>query len=114
MPLTDENTNLLERIDSLLAAADGEEPQIFLARAEDTLSVGYARALALEAERWRLERQLGQVAAELAEGDPRAGAAELSTLARQMADAEGNLTSLRRRLAPLRERARVVRSAEPV
>ena len=33
-----------------------------LARLEDTLTEGYARALALEAERWRLERRIGEVA----------------------------------------------------
>ena len=35
-----------------------------LARMEDTLTEGYAKALALEAERWRLERRIGEVARE--------------------------------------------------
>jgi hypothetical protein len=103
--------SLLEEIDELLAVSDAEEREVFLARVEDTLSVGYARALALEAERWRLERQLGEVAAGLVEGDLQSGAAELSDLAQQMAVAEGSLTRLRRRLTSLRERARKVRSA---
>jgi hypothetical protein len=111
MPVTDENTILLEQIDSLLAVADAEEPEVFLARAEDTLSAGYARALALEAERWRLERQLGALAAGLADGDSGTGTEELSTLARRMAVADGKVTRLRRRLASLRERARLVRAA---
>lgn len=42
---------MLEQIEELLGA---EEPT--LARMEDTLTEGYAQALALEAERWRLER----------------------------------------------------------
>ena len=32
---------------------------------EHTLTAGYATALALEAERWRLERRIAEVAAEL-------------------------------------------------
>ena len=48
---------MLEQIEELLGA---EEPT--LARMEDTLTEGYAQALALEAERWRLERRIGEVA----------------------------------------------------
>ena len=48
-----------EQIEELLSA---DAPT--LARMEDTLTEGYARALALEAERWRLERRIGEVARE--------------------------------------------------
>jgi hypothetical protein len=50
---------MLEQIEELLTA---EAPP--LARIEETLTEGYARALALEAERWRLERRIAQVAAD--------------------------------------------------
>ena len=46
-----------QQIEDLLTA---ESPT--LARVEDTLTEGYARALAIEAERWRLERRIGEVA----------------------------------------------------
>jgi hypothetical protein len=80
-----------------------------LERIEETLTVGYARALALEAEHWRLERRLGEVAATVGEGG--AGADELSALARRMADADGDLVRLRAALASLRDRASALRSA---
>ena len=51
-----------EQIERLLTApASGAEAPT-LARMEDTLTEGYAQALALEAERWRLERRIGEVA----------------------------------------------------
>lgn len=80
-----------------------------LARIEETLTVGYARALALEAERWRLERRLGEVAVTVGEGGT--GADELSLLARRMSDADGDLVRLRAALASLRDRASALRSA---
>ena len=54
-----------DEIRSLLdAPPDGEDAPTIDA-IEHTLTAGYARALALEAERWRLERRIAQVAAEL-------------------------------------------------
>ena len=56
---------LFEEISQLIAApVDGADAPP-LARLEDTLTAGYARALALEAERWRIERRIGQVATAL-------------------------------------------------
>jgi hypothetical protein len=43
-----------QQIEELLSA---DAP--LLARVEDTLTEGYARAPAIEAERWRLERRIG-------------------------------------------------------
>jgi hypothetical protein len=101
---------LLEEID-LLLAAPAEEREPYLARVEDTLSVGYAQALAIEAERGRLKQRLGEVAATLDHGDLRRGAEELSDLSRRVAEADGDLRRLRRRLATLRAHARYVRTA---
>jgi ABC-type phosphate transport system auxiliary subunit len=101
---------LLDEIDVLLTApADEREP--YLARVEDTLSVGYAQALAIEAERGRLAQRLREVAAGLEGGDLHRGAVELSELTRRVAQAEGELGRLRPRLATLRARARQVRTA---
>jgi hypothetical protein len=93
---------MLEQIEELLTA---EAPP--LARIEETLTEGYARALALEAERWRLERRIGEVAREGRDdiGD------EIRSLGSRLSNADGKLTELRTLLGSLHERARVVRLA---
>jgi hypothetical protein len=78
-----------------------------LARLEDTLTEGYARALAIEAERWRLERRIGEVARE---GSTDVGE-ELRSLGTQLTRADGELVELRSLLGTLHERARVLRKA---
>ena len=88
---------MLEQIEELLSA---EAPT--LARMEDTLTEGYAQALALEAERWRLERRIGEVARE-APRRHRRGARSLGT---RLTRADGELTELRSLLGTLHERAR--------
>jgi hypothetical protein len=90
-----------QQIEELLSA---EAPT--LARLEDTLTEGYAQALALEAERWRLERRLGEVARE---GRADAGD-ELRSLGVRLTHADGELTKLRSLLGTLHERARAARS----
>jgi hypothetical protein len=91
-----------EQIEKLLSA---DAPT--LARMEDTLTEGYARALALEAERWRLERRIGEVAREgrtdISE--------ELRSLGTRLTHADGELANLRSLLGSLNERARVARLA---
>ena len=71
---------------------------------ELTLTDGYAAALALEAEQWRLQRRIGAIAAELAEGRRKAHTKELASLARRQAAAEEELAALRATLASLRTR----------
>jgi len=84
-----------------------------LARMEDTLTVGYAQALALEAERWRLERRLGEVARTVGGADPDVSrfAEELSVVAKRLTSADGELANLRALLGSLRDRARSMRRA---
>jgi hypothetical protein len=77
---------------------------------EHTLTAGYARALALEAERWRLERRIAEVAATLAE-NTETEQTELVNLGKRLATAHGDLASLRELLASLRVRADEIRSA---
>jgi hypothetical protein len=96
-----EGTTMQQQIEELLSA---EAPT--LARLEDTLTEGYAQALALEAERWRLERRLGEVARE---GRADAGD-ELRSLGVRLTYADGELTKLRSLLGTLHERARAARS----
>jgi hypothetical protein len=102
-------TTLFEKIDALLAEPGRDEPA--LARMEHTLTEGYARALALEAERWRLERRIGEVAAKLAEGDRERRTQELASLAERISSADGDLSVLRGRLSVLRRAAHDVRAA---
>jgi hypothetical protein len=93
---------MLDQIEELLSA---EAPP--LARMEETLTEGYARALALEAERWRLERRIGEVARE-GRGDV---GDEIRSLGSRLTSADGKLSELRALLGSLHERARVARHA---
>ncbi len=102
-------TTLFEKIDALVAAPGAGEPA--LARIENTLTEGYARALALEAERWRLERRIGEVAAKLVEGDREKRTQELANLAERISSADGDLSRLRGRLSVLRRAAHDVRAS---
>jgi hypothetical protein len=78
-----------------------------LAVLEDALTHGYAQALALEAERLRLERRLGEVA----RGASTDQAAEIRSLGSRLTSADGELRNLRALLAPLQDRARHMRAA---
>lgn len=100
---------LLEEIGSLIAARDAPDREL-LARIEHTLTAGYVRALELEAETLRLERRIREVASELAAGSVQRDA-ELISLARGAAAADGHLGHLRGLLRALRERASEVRTA---
>ena len=102
-------THLFERIDALVAQPGTGEPA--LARIEHTLTEGYARALALEAERWRLERRIGEVARKLADGDREERTNELASLAERISSADGDLSVLRGRLSVLRRAAHDVRAS---
>lgn len=92
---------MMQEIEELLTA---EAPP--LDRLESMLTDGYAQALALEAERWRLERRLGEVAREggVGIGD------ELSSIGRRLNLADDELSKLRALLRSLHERARIVRA----
>lgn len=104
-----DETTVLEEIRELLSApADGAGAPT-LALLEDTLTEGYAQALALEAERLRLERRLGEVAREAGGGDPSRLTAELTSLASRLTSADGELAKLRALLGSLYERTRTRR-----
>ena len=92
---------MMQEIEQLLTA---EAPS--LDRLESMLTDGYAQALALEAERWRLERRLGEVAREGGDGI----GDELSSIGRRLNHADDELSKLRALLRSLHERARTVRA----
>ena len=73
---------------------------------ETTLTDGYAAALALEAERWRIERRLGEVARD---ADAAEDVRELARLSERLETADGELAGLRsllRKLQCVRRRRR--------
>jgi hypothetical protein len=89
------------------APATGRESPT-LASIEDMLTSGYARAMAVEAERWRLERRLAELA-----GTPSAGIdndAELRRVGAELKSADTDLVALRALLAELRKRADAARA----
>jgi hypothetical protein len=81
-----------------------------LERLENTLTEGYAHALTLEAERWRLERRIGELGAAV-RADEGGSAKEVTALAARLADATGRLEGLRNLLSALRDRTDAVRAA---
>ena len=92
---------MLEQIEDLLS-----EDAPALADVEATLTDGYAQALALEAERWGLERRLGEVARAGGDG----AGEELTSIGRRLNTTDGELAALRRMLGVLHERARTLRT----
>jgi hypothetical protein len=100
----------VHEIRELLAAPSPADPQPLLARLDETLTTGYANALQLEAERWRIERRIGEVAAGAGE-DGAPSADELANLALSLRSANEEISTLRTLLSSLRDRRRELRSA---
>ena len=78
---------------------------------EHTLTTGYARALALEAERLRIERRLADVASRLGDDATDEDASEVAALGQRLSVADDDLTRLRALLVSLRSRASEIRAA---
>jgi len=93
-------TNLLAEIDALIA-----EPGTDRALVERTLTDGYAQALELESQRWRLQRRVEELTLALGRGEAHAGTKELTQLAQQLDGNAGELSRLRSVLAELRRRS---------
>lgn len=101
---------LLEEIETLLTEppAGGDDA---VARVEQTLTDGYAHALALEAERWRIERRLTEIARLIAGGSGNGVTKELAELSDRLELTDNDLRLLRERLGSLRQVAAAVRAA---
>jgi predicted nucleic acid-binding Zn-ribbon protein len=97
-------SELLEKIKALISA-----PTRDLETIERTLTDGYAQALSLEAEKWRLEKRINEVAQSLERGDTAQKARELAVLANRVEGNVGDLVALRSVLADLRRHADAVR-----
>jgi hypothetical protein len=109
LPLPDEMIH--EDIRSLLEAPPTGDDAPSLSHIEHTLTEGYARALALEAERWRIERKIADVATRLGNEVTDEDASELASLGERLSVADGDLNKLRALLVALRTRADEVRAA---
>jgi ABC-type phosphate transport system auxiliary subunit len=103
--------DLLEQIDELLTEPRSAAEPVTLARLERTLTDGYAHALALEAERWRLEQRLTELAGELHEGDQERKSHELAQISRRLSSNGTALQGLRSTLTRLRDYATAIRGA---
>lgn len=108
--MVDELPALLTDIRGLLEAPASGDEAPGLERLEETLTAGYARALALEAENLRLERRLGELVTTIARDASRIAADELGDVAHRLAACEGEIARLRELLSTLRDRAAAVRA----
>lgn len=99
-----------EEIRTLLDAPPAGDDAPSLDAIEHTLTAGYARALALEAERWRLERRIADVASKLGDQSGDLQQSELTKLGQRLSAADGDLARLRGLLSSLRSRADEVRA----
>jgi hypothetical protein len=102
---------VIDDIRELLAAPKPAAPQAFLDRLDGTLTDGYAQALQLEAERWRIERRIADVVAALPAGADRQHEPELVSLAVRLTCANEDISSLRALLGSLRARRSELRAA---
>ena len=100
---------LFGQIDALLGTSTRNLDEI-----ERTLTDGYAHALSLEAEQWRIEKRIQEVAQGIQRGDTAKKARELTTLAKRLDGTADDLLALRTRLATLRRHADDVRVGSPV
>jgi len=101
-------SELLEKIMALMSA-----PARDLETIERTLTDGYAQALSLEAEKWRLEKRITEVAQSLERGDTAQKAREPAVLANRVEGNVGDLVALRSVLGELRRHADAVRVGSP-
>lgn len=92
-------TALLEEIGALI-----EAPSVDREHVERTLTDGYAHALTLEAERWRLQKQVDRITRDLQKSGAPARTTELRSLGSRLDGIVGELSRLRARLAELRRR----------
>jgi hypothetical protein len=100
---------LLAQIAALLDKAEGGDDP---AQLERTLTDGYAKALSLEAERWRLRQRIVKLTAGAARGEV-ASRRELAAAVRLVKRREGDIDALRAELGRLQQRhSSVVRATQ--
>jgi hypothetical protein len=97
---------LFEEINTLIGITGGD-----LSRFERVLTDGYAHALTLESERWRIEKRIAELAEGIQRGDTAQKAKELTLLVKRLDATADDLQKLRASLADLRGAAERVRVA---
>jgi hypothetical protein len=102
---------LIDDIRALLTAPSSSVSEPFLERVDLTLTDGYAHALQLEAERWRIERRIAEVVAGLPAGTDSEHEPELVALSERLRAVNESIGSLRALLGSLRERRSELRDA---
>jgi hypothetical protein len=110
-PVGGDERLVLQRIEALLDAPATGEAAPSLASLEATLTEGYAEALALEAERSRIERRFGEVARTVEEPVATGVSDELLALAKRLTHADAEIGRLRVVLHRLHARTRALRHA---
>jgi hypothetical protein len=100
LPSVSAKDPLLAQIAALLTEAEGQDDP---AQLERTLTDGYARALALEAERRRLQQRLGELTAAAAQGE-NASRLELAAAGRRVKRQDEEIGALRKELTRLQRR----------
>ncbi|TMK61845.1 MAG: hypothetical protein E6G60_10205 [Actinobacteria bacterium] len=98
-------------IRTLLDAPEAGEGAPTLAHIEEMLTAGYARAMAIEGEQWRLQRRIVDIALRLADEYNELQARELRKLARELRAVEEDLVGIRALIRSLRARANEARAA---
>jgi hypothetical protein len=102
-PTATDFTSLCGELDALIEGPSAHD-EADRARLERTLTDGYARAHALEAEQLRIERRIGKLASEMSEQDREQKADELAELSLKLSRASVDLRHLRKLLAAARRR----------
>jgi hypothetical protein len=105
--MADETRALIDRVHAMIEGQAHDRAAI-----EDALTEGYARALALEAERRRLELRITKLAVGLSSDRNGERVSELEDLAGRRTRADGELSRLRGALGSLREQL-AARRAQP-
>jgi paraquat-inducible protein B len=102
---------VIDDIRSLLATPNSAAPTSFLELVDETLTEGYAHALQLEAERWRIEQRIAELVATLPSETSQVDAAELAELSEHLTSANESIAGIRALLDSLRERRSELRNA---
>jgi hypothetical protein len=102
-------TELMDQIKAIIAKSSRNLDEI-----ERTLTDGYAHALSIEAEKWRLDKRIAEVAQGIQRGDTAKKARELAALSRERDGHDDDLLTLRGLLGELRRHADGVRVGSPV
>jgi hypothetical protein len=101
--MTIDSRTLRDRIRVLLSAP--VESKSARERLELTLTDGYAKAMALEAERLRIERSIADAASEITDENGDQKTTELARLSNRLSRTTDELENLRIMLAALRDHA---------